>query len=724
MTRAVSIRMGLLTSMVFLGAFLLFGMEPLVGRLLTPLSGGTAHVWLVCLMFYQAMLFAGYAYAHLFASRAGAWHLAILFLPLFVLPFDIQRLPDIVSPIGQLLLVLLIHASLPFMVLATTAVVAQVWLSESGLGADHDPYPLYAASNAGSFAALFGYSFLIEPWMGVKIQSLSWTAAYLVYVALACASWFTLYRRGVDRFQPSSKMNLTAVGVLPLPVYLKWILLSAVPSAFLLAVTNLIILEIGSFPLTWTIPLALYLVTFVVTFRARGGTPSFVKRLWLEVLMVALLFYLLGPAHWQNAVIVLILFFLICLVSHGTLYEMRPSPVHLTRFYLAVAFGGWLGGAAISLAAPRAFSGLYEYPILLLLFAAVFSWCRYRHVRESLPDFTLFGTLRVVLIVLVVVQTGRMISQGQEIRFQHRNFYGTYRVIDGQPAADASGRIRMMVHGSTMHGAQRLDGDDRADPISYYYRGGAISQVFAAVPSPRNIAVVGLGTGAAAAFAGVQDHVTFYEIDPDIEPVARQWFTYLGDSRAAQRVVVGDGRLAMQRDRSRHAKYDLVLVDAFTGDGIPIHLLTREAVVIYLDSLAEDGLLLFHLSNRYYELQPLIKAVAREMGLSGAINVPVPDGRLNPEQLDTRCVVLAGRRANLQPLVGAGWILLGEDTLGPMSPWTDDYINILEPLWEGIRTKYRKWFSVCRSGESVYADRQASVPVSPRIRYPAGRDFA
>ena len=202
--------------MVFLGAFLLFGMEPLVGRLLTPLLGGAAHVWLICLMFYQAMLFAGYFYAHLFARKIGIWHLAVLFLPLVILPFDIQHLPNVGSPIGQLLTVLLTHAALPFIVLSTTAVVAQVWLSGSPLGKEYDPYPLYAASNAGSFVALFGYSFLIEPLMGLKIQSVSWTAVYLVYVVLACASWFMLSPGKKADTQASEKKSAGSTGSISL----------------------------------------------------------------------------------------------------------------------------------------------------------------------------------------------------------------------------------------------------------------------------------------------------------------------------------------------------------------------------------------------------------------------------------------------------------------------------------------------------------------------------
>ncbi len=316
--------MAVLTSMVFLGALLLFGMEPLVGRLLAPFLGGAAHVWLICLMFFQAMLFFGYLYSHLFARKIGHWHLLLLFLPLVVLPFDIQPPAGIESPVIQILVVLILHAALPFVVLSTTAIVAQVWLAGSSLGEQYDPYPLYGASNAGSFAALFGYSFLVEPLMGLRIQSLSWTALYLVYMALACASWFLLFR-GNETGTQASEIKLQAAGTpVSHSLYLKWILLSCLPSALLLAVTNLIILEIGSFPLTWIFPLALYLLSFIVTFRTRGGMPGYLMRLWPEILMVAMMLYLLGQGHWFISIITLILFFLICLVAHGTLYETRP----------------------------------------------------------------------------------------------------------------------------------------------------------------------------------------------------------------------------------------------------------------------------------------------------------------------------------------------------------------------------------------------------------------
>jgi hypothetical protein len=295
------------------------------------------------------------------------------------------------------------------------------------------------------------------------------------------------------------------------------------------------------------------------------------------------------------------------------------------------------------------------------------------------------------LIVLVITQAGRVLYHSQDVRMQHRNFYGTYRVVDDKPTLGASLGVRKLMHGATLHGAQWLDGSERASPLAYYYRGGAIAQAFAAITSPRNIAVVGLGTGAMAAHAGELDSITFYEIDPDIEPVARKWFTYLGDSKAKQEVIVGDGRLALQKNQDQRPKYNLILIDAFTGDGIPVHLLTREAIEIYLTRLTEDGLLIFHVSNRYYELRPVIRAIARDLNLHGATNISLAKDQLQPEQLDTLCVALTGNRESLRSLVETGWVLFNEEGLKEMAPWTDDYINILEPLQEGIMSRHRAW---------------------------------
>lgn len=362
--------MTVLTSMVFFGALLLFGMEPLIGRLLTPYFGGAAHVWLTCLMFYQAMLLIGYLYAHLCAKKMGGWHLLLLALPLINLPLNINAKPDAQAPLIGILGILFMHVALPFIVLSTTAVVAQLWLYRSSLGEHREPYPLYAASNAGSLIALLGYTFIAEPLVGLRMQSLSWTGTYIVYAIICAAAWFQLRPDKGQNIQASEAGSEIEQDKVTSLTYARWLLLSSLPSAFLLAVTNFIALEVGSFPLTWVLPLALYLGSFIVTFSNRGGVPRFLKILWPEILLITFILYLWESSHWLAIIGHLSVFFMICLVAHGTIYECRPLPGLLTNFYLTIALGGWIGGAVISLAAPFMFKGLFEYPILVALFGA------------------------------------------------------------------------------------------------------------------------------------------------------------------------------------------------------------------------------------------------------------------------------------------------------------------------------------------------------------------
>jgi spermidine synthase len=672
------------TFMAFLGALLLFGLEPLVGRLLMPYYGGAVHVWLTCLMFFQAMLFLGYLYAHVLVKKLRVWHLVLIFLPLINLPLHIRTTPAPDAPLIGIIVVLLSHVALPFVALSTTAVVAQIWVSKSSIGRYYDPYLLYAASNAGSLAALLGYTFLAEPWMGLRIQSGAWTVTYILYAVLAAVTWFLLST------EKGTKSSFTEADVetentsISASLYVKWTLLSILPSAFLLAVTNLIVLEIGSFPLTWIAPLSLYLCSFIVTFRVKGGVPFFLKRLWPEILLIALLFYLIGQGRWPSTIIVLSLFFLICTIVHGTLYELRPCAGRLTHFYLTIALGGWIGGASVSIFAPHLFKGLSEYPILLFLLALALFW----------PDLSPFGLMRLALVVITFFVIGKVAFNAEVVKFQHRSLYGMYRIVEEEASIDSPHGIRKLVHGATVHGGQLLDPSQRMKPIYYFYPGGGISEVYESVPSPRNMAVIGLGAGAAAAYANQGDRVTFYEIDPDNEAIARSWFTYLEECKGDVRIIKGDGRLSMQNGEAEGIKYDMILVDAFTGDGIPAHLLTREAIKIYLHRLAEDGLILFHISNRYYELRPVVKAAASDMNLYGAINNPIKNDKLKPYEVPTYCVVLARNPERFHHLLKQGWLMLGKnDGLVDMAFWTDDYINILAPLIERIRRSIRIRFT-------------------------------
>ena len=587
------------------------------------------------------------------------------------------------------------HVALPFIVLSTTAVVAQLWLYQSSSGEHREPYPLYAASNAGSLIALLGYTFIAEPLAGLRIQSLSWTGAYIVYALICVAAWFQLRPdKGQNIHASEAGREIEQDKITPL-TYARWLLLSSLPSAFLLAVTNFIALEVGSFPLTWVLPLALYLGSFIVTFSNRGGVPGFLKILWPEILLITFILYLWGPSHWLAIIGHLAVFFMICLVAHGTLYERRPPPGHLTNFYLTIALGGWIGGAFISLIAPYMFKGLFEYPILIGLFGVSFWWCCDRSsvlwpARSSV--LALGGRILIMAVMLTVIGVESWTSWQEPIKFRYRNFYGTYRIKDEPSVEGMPGGLRKLLHGRTLHGAQLLDPDMRQTPISYFYLGGGIADVYQTTDTPRRIAVLGLGSGAVAAYAKNTDRITYYEIDPDNEKIARQWFTYLDDCKVKVRVIVGDGRLSMQKSDGAGHDYDIIHMDAFTGDGIPTHLLTREAMEIYLSRLAQDGVILFHVSNRYYELRPVIKSTSAGLNLYGAINVPATRDKLKYYQNASWCVALARNPARLQPLVDRGWVRLGKDDgLNGSASWTDDYINILAPLIENIRYNLAKY---------------------------------
>ncbi len=665
---------------VFFGALLLFSMEPLVGRLLTPYFGGAAHVWLVCLMFFQAMLLLGYLYAHLLVRKLGAWHLLFLLIPLINMPLRIGAIADPGTPVLAILVTLLVHVALPFVALSTTAVVAQAWIANSQIGRNREPYPLYAASNAGSLFALLGYAFLIEPLSGLRLQSLVWSGAYIVYVLLVLLTWLKI--RPDKEYRKPTETTRETVTPKPLmhSMYLQWILLSALPSAFLMATTNYLTLEIGSFPFVWVIPLALYLGSFIVTFRTHGGVPGFLKLFWPELLLAAFALYLLGLGMWPVLLGLLSIFFAICIVAHGTLYELRPPGSHLTHFYLSSAFGGWTGGAFVSLVAPHLFRGLLEYPLALILFAALFWWKRDKTFTNFWTDASRFAawSRMIVIGVLVFPILGWFTSSvTKSTKFRHRNFYGTYRIVD-QPLETSSMAVRQLVHGITLHGSQFLDPSMHLNPTSYYYRGGPMSEVYELVPSPHRMAVIGLGAGTISTYAQKDDLLDYYEIDPDNEKIAREWFTYLKECKGSVRVIEGDGRLSMQARKGDKMKYNVITIDAFTGDGIPTHLLTREAISVYLDRLSANGIILFHISNRYYDLRPVLKSTASSLGLFGAMNDPGKQRKVNDPYIEGTWVALAVDSTRLRPLIDRGWIALGKkDGLKDMAPWTDDYINVL-----------------------------------------------
>lgn len=671
---------GALHGFVFLGALLLFSLEPLVGRLLLPRFGGAFHVWTTALMFFQGALVLAYAYAHLLADRLGRWHLAVVALPLLVLPPTVGEGAVRSDGVEALLLLLLRHIALPFCVLATTAVVAQRWWTRTG----RSPYGLYALSNGGSLAALLLYAFLVEPLVGLTAQRWAWAVAYVAYVALAVLAW-----RGRDAgASPAAARELEPSGRPHPRTLLYWGMLSAAPSAFLMAVTNLIILEAGSVPLVWVVPLALYLGSFVVAFampkQDTSGeatrVPPMVRRLWPHLGAVGLYFFSGGEAGgaWVGAAVQLVVLAFVTLAAHAELYRTRPAPRHLTLYYLVIALGGWLGGAVVALLAPVAFEGLWEYPAALAALASTMAIGRRHELTAWLrtaPHFALVLSGALVLVIVAKIayaSSARDASQTLAIR---RSFYGLHRVLRTE---GGDGRaVRDLISGSTRHGRQR-EGD--STPLSYYHPAGPLGDALAIVDSPRRIGVVGLGVGAAAGYLRAGDRMRFFEIDPAVVDLARTHFTHLRRSAGEVDVVVGDARIALERERELGAPlYDLLLVDAFSGDAIPTHLLTVEALDLYRSRLTHAGLLLLHVSNRYYELRPVLLANATALGLSGAYVARTRD--LASDQDASRYAALAREPRRLDELIDRGWTPLRPDPARKsIAPWTDDRVNVVEAL--------------------------------------------
>lgn len=661
--------------MVFLGAFLAFSMEPIVGRLVTPFFGGAVHVWTVSLMIFQALLLAGYLYAHLVAPRIGGWHLLVLLLPLLQWPLDFVSEIAPEAPIGTLVSALLLHVSLPFAVLSTTAVVAQSWWYGAESNPERSsPFFLYGLSNLGAMVALFAYPFLVEPLFGVMFQRWAWSIGYLLYAGVVIWAWALLKpRREVCDIEKAGVDRPSKV------IVLRWLGLSAASSALLLAVTNVIAMEVGSFPLIWIFPLALYLASFIVTFRE--SPTAFVGRIdfWLiEIALLALLTARIAAFRIWMLPLILILFYALCIIANEQLYRLRPHPSQLTRFYLMIAVGGWIGGLLVSLAAPVILTGLEEYPLAILAVVVAswrkgnLAWWKNTTLLRGGGRLALLMSGGAVLILFIWHTAGS---------YSMRNFYGVSKVID-QAQTESAPPYRMLVHGATMHGLQYLSPERHQEPLGYYYPDGALERAVALRTRPARVAMVGLGAGGAMPWFVSGEEVSVFEVDPDMEKLARNWFSYLENTPAKVRVHVGDARLNMGSEASRGSvAYDVVFIDAFSGDGVPTHLLTLEALDIYLSRLAENGILVFHVSNRYYDLRPILKAAAQVRGLA-AVATLRPGMYASRLRVDPWVVVLARDSARLAPLlVDERWTLLDvHDALPEVRVWTDDYVNILAPL--------------------------------------------
>ncbi|MFL6207862.1 MAG: spermidine synthase [Pyrinomonadaceae bacterium] len=748
----------LFAATLFVSAALLFWVEPMVAKMLLPLLGGTPAVWNTCLLFFQLMLLAGYAYAlgaakwltprQQIVAQLALLIVAFVSLPIALAPATINSVPSEGNPAFWLIGRLLLTVGLPFFILAANSPLLQQWFAATTHTRARDPYFLYAASNTGSLLALVAYPALLEPHLNLRQQSKLWVYSYALLVALVALCALTLRRTHTpdehsneqpavndeqatineDQIAINQSQRTTDDGQrttdneqLSRPRRLRWLALAFVPSSLMLGVTTFISTDIASLPLLWVVPLALYLLTLILAFAHRQLLrPRLLARILPGVTLVLVLVYLSGAAQPAALIIFvhLLYFFVAALTCHTLLAADRPAPAHLAEFYLWLATGGALGGLFNALVAPAVFNSVPEYPLAIVL-ACLLLWRPAQHtttkrarqldlvVPVCLALLTLLLTLvadrydlEYVQALAVAVGVPLIIAyqfRRRPLRFAlalgavllgsqlfaqlnsrtlnaERNFFGVLRVT-----RDERDTLHWLYNGSTIHGRQYTDFTRQCEPLSYYHREGPLGQVFSAfqarTPAP-DVAIVGLGTGATAAYARANERWTFYEINPAVVGVARapEYFTYLINcAHAPVSVVLGDARLQLQR--APGAAYGLIVLDAFSSDAIPVHLMTQQALDLYLSKLAPAGLIVFHISNRSLDLHPVVADLARSRNLACLVRDDVQPNQTEGKE-SSQWVVMVRKPEDMGTLLNdQRWHTLDGDANRRV--WTDDFSNIL-----------------------------------------------
>ncbi|MFI3138273.1 MAG: fused MFS/spermidine synthase [Methylococcaceae bacterium] len=728
----------LFAATLFISASLMFVMQPMFGKILLPLLGGSPAVWNTCMVFYQSILFLGYLYAHIISTRLSSHrqlqtHIAVMLFSLLALPLALPEgtsPPSDTDPTLWILWTLLLSIGLPFFVVSTTSPLLQKWFANTGHHTSHDPYYLYAASNAGSLLSLLSYPFFIEPLIGVSAQKSIWSGGYVFLCLAIIACGVVLWR--TQRQAPSETETTPIVieSALSNRTKLHWLALSFVPSSLLLGLTNFISTDIASVPLLWIIPLTLYLLSFILVFsKWHASIHRWMLKLQPIVLLPFIAFSFINPAaipYWLDLALHLLSFFLVVMVCHGELAKHRPSTHYLTTFYLIMSFAGMLGGMFNTFVAPFIFNAVYEYPImiiaalllrpgfpknnqalfkqatlpavLLLLGAACFS------IADALMPY--LDSIGVVLILLVGLSysfrrqaVGLALLTGMVIFFtltlhqllsntlyQERSFFGVLAARESVIAneQDQPEKVHELFHGTTKHGAQRLADALQTTPLTYYSRPGPMGQLFTAYNEQNThwvIGSVGLGAGALACYAKPSQQWTFYEIDPLVVKTASdpKYFTYLSRCAPTATMQVGDARLSLAKEADH--KFDLLIMDAFSSDSVPTHLLTQEAIKLYFSKLNEHGLLAFHITNRHLALKNILSDHAQQLHLAALIQEFNPSTPM-PLVVATDWVVMAKDANSLKPLQQShlgNWQQL--PLFFNLKPWTDDFTNIIS-IWK------------------------------------------
>jgi len=722
---------------VFTSALLLFAVQPMFTRMVLPRLGGSPSVWSVAMVFFQTMLLAGYAYAHFLtryapARLAVALHCGLLVVAALTLPLAIPEGWGAPPPTGApvwLLGLFTVSIGLPFFALSANNPLLQAWFVRTGHREAGNPYFLYAASNIGSFLALLSYPAILEPALPLLAQTKLWSFGFCALIALiAWCGFFAL--RAPERAVAAGKGEAEA----PAPTWRaigRWVFLAGVPSGLLVAVTAHLSTDVAAAPLLWVVPLSIYLITWVIVFQTRPAIPHrWILR--LEPLAIVALVAMAPLGADQNLLLTLgvhlVAFFLITMACHGELARLRPHPRYLTGFYLALSAGGMIGGVFAGLLAPNLFSWIAEYPILIVL--AIL--CRPSSDQGSRPSGRALGMAAVVLAAalalargwvpagtvsspiawsivalavasLALVRDPRKFAVGiasalalthlfplEAGRFEtQRSFFGVLKIRD-----TADGRFRVLMHGTTIHGAQKLRDEagqplqGRPEPLTYYHAESPMAEAIAAIRKrkggPIRVAAIGLGTGSLACHREPGEAWRYFEIDPEVVAIARDpnRFTFLTACAPDLPIVLGDARLTLAGDDG--GPYDLIIVDAFSSDAIPVHLLTKEAMAIYRQKLAPDGAVAMHVSNRHLELASVAAGIAAEHGLKTWIDHDEEnEDREDEYKFSSSVAIAAARPEDLGDLTESESWEAAEPEAGQRT-WTDDYSNIIGAIWRQL----------------------------------------
>jgi hypothetical protein len=714
----------LFTATIFTSALLLFFVQPLYTRMVLPQIGGAAAVWTTAMLFFQTVLIGGYLYAHLMSRYLAvnvqiAVHIGLVILALTALPLAVPESwsYDPVEPVvTQTLWLYALGVGLPFAVLSANAPLIQSWYRRSGGPSAEDPYFLYAASNFGSLVALLAFPLVAEPLFGISAISIGWSVGFVVLGPMLLLSG--LAARGTVQADRPQTPEAAGSGGLQAKQLLLWAFLAFLPSSLMLCVTTKISTDLGSFPLVWVIPLALYLLTFVLVFSVKSPLTADRLRLVLPLALLPLIYFSFKPAGTlAGFTAMLVAYFVISLAAHRMLFDARPDARHLTVFYLTMSVGGALGGVFNSIIAPVAFDRLTEYPVTVALCVLLLAG-RSRNVPREIAmglalalilllplldvlpvigelsvNLRVLGMMAIVTVAYLVLYRQRLVPVvamicvmgiwgvfGRETDVIYdRSFFGLH-IVDDEDG------LRLYSNGTTVHGAQRLSEiGQRPTPLYYYHPNGPLAQVLATqtAAQAKTVGVIGLGIGAMACYIRPGQDWHFYEIDQKVVDIALDpaLFDFMPRCGQDAKLHLGDARIVLQGQTD--LKYDILAIDAYSSDAIPVHLSTLEAVQLYMDRLNEDGILLFHISNRFYDLTLPLSGLAQELGLEARVwERDTPEGgegaKFERGDVPSKVVALARSTAALGEIgQDPRWLPLA----APQIPlWTDDHADLLSAL--------------------------------------------